>query len=338
MLNNSFYRPLGRTGLKVSPICLGTDNFGNPTSVEESTEIINYAIESGINLIDTANTYASGESEKIIGNALEHNRLRDDVILATKFYYPTGKRGINDRGVSRKHIIKACEDSLRRLKTDYIDLYQMHRVDMSVPLEETLYALTSLVSQGKIRYFGATTSPSWKIAESKMLSEFKNLSHAISEQLPYNLLDRRVENEILPACQWANLAVFVWSPLAMGMLTGRYSNINPEKYNTPRFNRGGIYAERITQKAVSVADKFVALAKEHQMEPAHLAMIWVKDQPGITAPLAGPRTLAQMKDIIPLMEKELGQELREACDRLVPPGSAVANFLNSAPWMKGELL
>ena len=338
MLNHSYYRPLGRTGLKVSPICLGTDNFGNPTSVEESTNIINYAIECGINFIDTANSYTSGESEKIIGNALEYNGLRDDIILATKFYYPTGKKGINDSGISRKHIIQACEDSLKRLKTDYIDLYQMHRIDMSVPLEETLYALTNLVNQGKIRYFGATTSPSWKITESKMLSEFKNLSHAISEQLPYNLLDRRVENEILPACQWANLAVFAWSPLAMGMLTGRYSNISPEKYNTPRFNRGGIYADRITQKAVSVSDKFVALAKEYQIEPAHLAMIWVKDQPGITAPLAGPRTLDQMKDIIPLMEKEISEELKEACDKLVPPGSAVANFLNSAPWMKGKLL
>jgi len=337
MLKHALYRPLGRTGLKVSPICLGTDNFGNPTSAEESTESINYSIERCINCIDTANGYASGESEKIIGSALENNGLRDDIILATKFYYPTGKKGINDKGVSRKHIIKACEDSLRRLKTDYIDLYQMHRTDMNVPLEETLYALTHLVSQGKIRYFGATTSPSWKIAESKLLSEFKNLSHAISEQLPYNLLDRRVENEILPACEWANLAVFAWSPLAMGMLTGRYSNSNHDAYDTPRFNRGGIYAERITKKAVSVADKFVTLAKEHQIEPAHLAMIWVKDQPGITAPLAGPRTLAQLKDIIPLMEKNLSQELKEECDKLVPPGCAVADFLNSAPWMKGKL-
>lgn len=338
MLDHSMYRPFGRTGLKVSPICLGTDNFTNPTSVEESTQIINYAIESGINLIDTANSYASGESEKIIGNALENNGLRDDVILATKFYYPTGKHGVNDSGVSRKHIIKACEDSLKRLKTDYIDLYQMHRVDMNVPLEETLYALSHLVSQGKIRYFGATTSPSWKIAESKMLSEFKNLSHSISEQLPYNLLDRRVENEILPACEWANLAVLAWSPLAMGMLTGRYSNSEDGTYDTPRFNRGGIYAERISKKAVSVASQFAALANAHGVKPAHLAMIWVKDQKGITAPLAGPRTLEQIKDIVPLMEKELSQELKEACDKLVPPGCAVADFLNSAPWMKGNLL
>lgn len=338
MLNEKYYRPFGRTGLKVAPICLGTDNFANPTPESESIEILNHAIEQGINLIDTSNTYAQGASEKIIGKAFQNNGLREDVLIATKFYYPTGKKGINDRGVSRKHIIKACEDSLKRLQTDYIDLYQMHRVDMDVPLEETLSALTDLVRQGKIRYFGATTSPAWKIAESKMLSEFRQHAHAVSEQLPYNLLDRRVENEIIPACQWANLAVFAWSPLAMGMLAGRYDNADPNSFKTPRYKRGGIYAERISEKAVNFAQKFVQLAKQTSFTPAHLALLWVKDQPGITAPLAGPRTLAQLKDIIPLMSKQFPDELKTACDEIVPPGSAAANFLNSAPWMKGKLL
>ena len=338
MLNEKYYRPLGRTGLKVAPICLGTDNFANPTPESESIEILNHAIEQGINLIDTSNSYAQGASERIIGKTFQENGLREGVLIATKFYYPTGKKGINDRGVSRKHIIKACEDSLKRLQTDYIDLYQMHRVDMDVPLEETLSALTDLVRQGKIRYFGATTSPAWKITESKMLSEFKHHAHAISEQLPYNLLDRRVENEIIPACQWANLAVFAWSPLAMGMLAGRYNNAQPNSFKTPRYNRGGIYAERISQKAVNFAQKFVQLAKQTSFTPAHLALLWVKDQQGITAPLAGPRTLAQLKDIIPLMSKQFPKKLKQACDEIVPPGSAVANFLNSAPWMKGKLL
>lgn len=338
MLEEKYYRPMGNTGLKVSPICLGTDNFFNPTPEKESIQIINYAIEQGINLIDTANSYANGETEKIIGKTLKENGFRDDIILATKVYYPTGKKGINDEGLSRKHIIKACEDSLRRLQTDYIDLYQMHRIDMNIPLEETLSAMTQLVQQGKIRYFGATTSPSWKIAESKLVSEFKNLSHAVSEQLPYNLLDRRIENEILPACKWANLAVFTWSPLAMGLLTGRYNNNNPESLNSPRFNRGGIYADRITEKAVDMGQKFVELANKFGMKPAHLAMIWVKDQPGITAPLCGPRTIDQLKDIIPLMKLGLSNEITKACDSIMPQGSAIANFLNSAPWMKGKLL
>ncbi|NNE29451.1 MAG: aldo/keto reductase [Saprospiraceae bacterium] len=338
MLSEKFYRPFGRTGLKVSPICLGTDNFANPTPKTESIEIINYAIESGINLIDTSNSYAQGESEKIIGEALKNNGYREDVLIASKFYFPTGKKGINDRGVSRKHIFQACEASLKRLGTDYIDLYQMHRVDMDTPLEETLSALTDLVRQGKIRYFGSTTSPAWKISESKMLSEFKNLAHAVSEQLPYNLLDRRVENEILPASQWANLAVLAWSPLAMGMLAGRYDNTNPDSFNTARFNRGGIYAERISKKAVDTAQKFVNLARKWSYEPAHLALLWVKDQEGITAPLHGPRTLEQLKDIIPLMAKSFPEELRDPCNEIVPPGSAAANFLNSAPWMKGKLI
>ncbi len=338
MLNESFYRPLGRTGLKVSPLCLGTDNFANPTPEDESVDMINCAIDNGINLIDTANSYAAGEGEKIIGRALKANRRRDDVILITKVHYPVGNKGINDRGNSRKHIIKACEDSLRRLQTDYIDIYQTHRVCMETELEETLGALTDLQRQGKIRYCGSTTSPSWKIAQSALLAEFKNLTRMVSEQLPYNLLDRRVENEIIPACAWAGLAVFVWSPLAMGMLAGRYNNDDPESFNTARFQRGGIYAERITPKAVDAGKRFVQLAKRFDIPAAHLAVLWVKDQPHVTSPLVGPRTLDQLKDLLPIMEMSLSDEMRMACDELVPPGSAVANFLNSAPWSKQKLI
>jgi len=338
MSNGSFYRTLGRTGLKVSPICLGTDNFANPTPEDESVNIINCAIDNGINLIDTANSYAGGESEKIIGRALKANGRRDDIILATKVYYPVGNKGLNDRGNSRKHIIKACEDSLRRLQTDYIDIYQTHRVCMETELEETLGALTDLQRQGKIRYCGSTTSPSWKIAESALLSEFKNFIRMVSEQLPYNLLDRRVENEILPACDWAGLAVLSWSPLAMGILTGRYDNDDPESFKTPRFQRGGIYADRITAKAVDVGKQFVQLSKQFNIPAAHLAVLWAKDQTHITAPLVGPRTLGQLKDILPVMEMSLSDEIRQACDELVPPGSAVADFLNSTQWSKQKLI
>lgn len=338
MLDHSFYRPLGRTGLYVSPICLGCDNFANPTSAEESSSIINCAIENGINLIDTANGYANGESEEIVGRCLKENGRRDDVILATKAYYPVGNKGINDRGNSRKHLIKACEDSLRRLQTDYIDLYQTHRVCMQTPLEETLGALTDLQRQGKIRYAGSTTSPSWKITESSMLADYRGLIRMVSEQLPYNLLDRRVENEILPAAQAAGLAVFVWSPLAMGLLTGRYDSSKPESFDTPRFGRGGIYAERITHRAADAGQQFVRVARDFDISPAHMALLWAKDQPGVTAPLCGPRTLAQLEDVLPVMKMSLTDAMRCECDKVVPPGSAIANFLNSAPWMKGRLL
>jgi len=338
MLEENFYRRFGRTGLLVSPIGLGTDNFDNPTPEDESIEILNCAVDNGINLIDTSNSYANGRSEEIIGRFFQESGRRDDVILATKVHYPVGKKGINDRGNSRKHIFAACEDSLRRLKTDYIDLYQTHRVCMDTSLEETLGALTDLQRQGKIRYAGSTTSPAWKITEASLLAEFKGLIRMVSEQLPYNLLDRRVENEILPAAKAAGLAVFAWSPLAMGLLTGRYNSSRPETFDTPRYNRGGIYADRITPKAADAGQAFVRIARKFQMKPAHLALLWVKDQPEITAPLSGPRTLGQVQEVLPVMTMTLTDDMRQACDELIPPGSAVANFLNSAPWMKGKLL
>jgi len=319
-------------------MCLGTDNFANPSPERECADIIDYAIDQGINLIDTSNSYAGGDSESIIGRALRANGRREDVILATKAYYPTGDKGINDQRNSRKHLIRACEDSLRRLQTDYIDLYQTHRVCAVTSLEETLGALTDLQRQGKIRYAGSTTSPAWKIAESSLLAELRGVIRMVSEQLPYNLLDRRAENEALPACAWANLAVLVWSPLAMGMLAGRYKNDQPESFDSARYRRGGIYAERITSKAVDAAQRFVDLAKEFDLSPARMALLWVKDQPQVTAALVGPRTLAHLQDLVPVMTMDLSDEMRAACDEIVAPGSAVADFLNSTPWSKQKLI
>jgi len=183
------YRILGRSGVKVSSLGLGADNFANPTSPKESIEIIDRAIDAGINFIDTANTYADGESERIIGKAFKENGNRDKVLIATKFHYRVGE-GPNDEGNSRLHIIKACEDSLKRLKTDYIDLYQLHRPSFDIPLDETLGALSDLVTQGKVRYIGSSTSPAWKVMESLHISELRKYPYFISEQSPYNLLDR----------------------------------------------------------------------------------------------------------------------------------------------------
>ncbi len=337
MLSESFYRPFGGTGLRISPLALGTDNFCNPTPEEESIAIVEAALGHGINLIDTSNSYAAGGSERCIGKALKANGRRDEVILCTKAYYPTRKRAINDRGGSRRHLIQACEDSLERLQTDYIDVYQTHRVDMDTPLEETLEGLTQLRRQGKILYAGSTTAPAWKITESSLLADFKGLIRMVSEQVPYNLLDRRVENEILPAARAAGRAVLAWSPLAMGILAGRYDNSDPKSFETPRFQRGGIYEERISREAVDAGQRFVRVAESFDLRPAHLALLWVKDQLGVTAPLCGPRTLAQLQDLVPLMPKSLSSEMRVACDEIVPPGSATANFFNSAPWMKQRL-
>lgn len=330
------YRRLGRSGVKIAPLALGTDNFVNPTPEDEAKEIINRALDAGINLIDTSNSYAQGESERIIGRALQENGRRHQTLIATKVHYPTGS-GPNDRGNGRLHLIQACEDSLRRLQTDYIDLYQLHRPDFDVPIEETLSALTDLVRQGKVRYIGSSTAPAWKVMEAIMVSELKGYVRFVSEQPPYNLLDRRIENELIPLCQAYGVGILPWSPLAMGILAGRYTNTTayPEKSRAQL--RGGIYAERISARGVEVGNQFVKLAADEGISAAQLAVLWVKDQPGVTAPLIGPRTLEQLEHFLPVLQMRLEDSIREACDALVPPGSAVANFHNSAPWMKMRL-
>jgi aryl-alcohol dehydrogenase-like predicted oxidoreductase len=330
------YRLLGRTGVKVAPLCLGTDNFANPTPEAEAIKMLHRALDAGINLIDTSNSYSNGESERIIGRALAADGRRQQAIVATKFHYPTGP-GPNDQGNSRLHLLKACEDSLRRLQTDYIDLYQLHRPSFDIPVDETLGALTDLVRQGKVRYIGSSTAPAWKVMEALMVSELRGYVRFVSEQPPYNLLDRRIENELIPLCQAHGLAVLPWSPLAHGMLAGRYDDAATYPADSRAKLRGGIYAERINARGVEAGKAFVKLAQASNLSAAQLAVLWVKDQPGITAPLIGARTLEQLEHFLPVLEMRLTETQRKACDELVAPGSAVANFHNSAAWMKMRL-
>ena len=331
------YRLLGRTVVKIAPLCLGSDNFANPTPEAESIAMIERAMDAGINLIDTSNSYAKGESERIIGRALAASGRRDQVLVATKAHYPTG-HGPNDCGNSRLHLMKACEDSLKRLQVDCIDLFQLHRPSFELPIEETMCALNDLVRQGKVRYVGCSTTPAWKAMESIMVSELKGYVRFVSEQPPYNLLDRRIENEMVPFCQEYQLGIFPWSPLAMGILAGRYADADKTPEASRAALRGGIYAERVTARGIEVGSRFVQLAKDRGISPAQMAVLWVKDQPGITAPLIGPRTLEQLEHFLPIMEMQLDDQTRAACDALVPPGSAVADFHNSAPWMKMQVL
>ena len=331
------YRLLGRTGVRVSPLVLGTDNFDNPTPEAEAARIIDTALDAGINLIDTANSYRAGISEAMIGRALAANGRRDEVLIATKVHYPTGP-GPNQQGNSRLHIIKACEDSLRRLQTDYIDLYQLHRPVMGLPQDETLGALTDLVRQGKIRYIGSSTAPAWKVMEAIMVSELKQLARFVCEQPPYNLLDRRIENELVPMCQAHGLGIITWSPMAMGILAGRYADAAAYPADSRAQLRGGIYAERITRRGIEVGNAFVQLAADTGMTPAQLAVLWVKDQPGITAPIIGPKTVAQLAQLLPVLEMTLPDAVRRACDALVPPGHVAASFHNTAPWMKAKFV
>lgn len=323
-------RALGSSGLRVSVLVLGSDNFSNPTSAAESEHIIGTALDAGVNLIDTANSYAAGAAEEIVG-ATMRKLGRDDVLIATKFHYPFGP-GVHDRGNSRQAIIRACEGSLRRLGRDHIDLYQSHRPAMDVPLEETLRALDDLVRSGKVRYIGSSTAPGWHVATSVMTSERLGIARIVSEQSPYNLLDRRIENELVPACQAHGVGVICWSPLAMGMLAGRYAQ--GRTGDTRAAVRGGIYAERVTDAGIAAGNAFAALARQHGLEPAQAAYAWVIAQPGITSAIMGPKTVAQVEAGLPAAQLALPAALIEAADQLVTPGSVVASFFNSAPWMR----
>jgi len=330
------YRSLGRSGVMVSPLCLGAMNFGGPTNKEDTIAIINRALEAGINFIDTANVYNAGESERVVGAALQANGRRDEVVLATKVYGQVGQ-GPNEQGVSRYHLIKACEDSLRRLQTDRIDLYQLHRPSLTVPQDETLRAFDDLMRAGKVRYIGASTHPAWMVMEALAVSEKYNLARYISEQPPYNLLDRRIENELAPLCQKYGLAILPWSPLAGGILAGRY----PLDGQIPEGSRGArsgqMFQERITYKGREVAAKVAEMARERKLTATQLALLWVKDQPGVTAPIIGPRTMAHLEDALPALEMTLAEADRPLFDALVHPGNAVADFHNSNPWMKARI-
>lgn len=329
------YRLLGRTGVLISTLAIGGDNILNPTPEAESIRVIEAALDNGINLIDTSNSYMNGESERIIGKALRQSGRRHQALVATKVHYPTGN-GPNDKGNSRLHIMRACEESLTRLGVEAIDLYQTHRPALDIPLDETLGALTDLVRQGKVRYIGSSTAPAWHLVESVMVSELRGLARYVCEQSPYNLLDRRIENELIPVCERYDFGLLCWSPMAMGLLAGRYSGReHPDsEVETRASRRGGIYAERITARGIEMGRRFVELARDFQLDPAQLAILWVKEQGGVTAPIIGPRTVEQLRHLLPVAEMKISEELRNRCDELVPPGSAVANFFNSAPWMK----
>ncbi len=325
------YRVLGRTGVRVSAIALGTANFADPTPEDEAAQILHRAVDAGVNLIDTGNSYAKGEAERIIGRALKDSGLRQRVLLTTKVFPPTGP-GPNDRGSSRLHIMQACEDSLNRLQTDYIDLYFIHRFDPDTPQEETLAALDDLVRSGKVRYVACSTHPAWRVMEALAISERKGYARYCCEQPPYNLLDRRIENELIPLCLEHGLGLMAWSPIAQGVLTGRYADASAFPEGSRAAYRGGIYAERINQPGIDVGNHFVTLARETGIPPIQLAVLWVKDQPGITTAIIGPRTLGHLDDLLPVGDMRLSDDARRACDELVPPGGMVANFHNSAGW------
>jgi aryl-alcohol dehydrogenase-like predicted oxidoreductase len=330
------YRSLGRSGVLVSPLCLGTMNFGQPTPEAESIQILDRALTAGINFIDTANVYNAGESERIVGQALKANGKRDQIVLATKVHGRMGD-GPNNQGTSRYHILKACEDSLRRLHTDRIDLYQLHRPSMTVPAEETLRAFDDLIRQGKVLYVGCSTHPAWMVMEALAVSERLGLARYVSEQPPYNLLDRRIENELIPLAQRYGLAILPWSPLAGGILAGRYPVGQAQEAGSRLARVGGFFEERVSVAGRKVAEQLAERSRERGLTVSQLALLWCKDQPGVTAPIIGPRTVAHLDDQLAVLTLRLTEEDRAFCDTLVHPGTAVADFHNTTPWMKAQI-
>ncbi len=332
------YRSLGRTGVMVSPLCLGAMNFPSPSGEEDSLRIIQRALEAGLNFIDTANVYNRGESERIVGRALKESGRRNEVVLATKVHGRMGDLP-NDGGNSRYHLIQSCEDSLRRLQTDHIDLYQLHRPSLTVPQDETLRALDDLIHSGKVRYIGCSTHPAWMVMEALAISERMGLARYISEQPPYNLLDRRIENELVPLAQRYGLALLPWSPLAGGILAGRYLQGAAGYPQDSRAARAGqMFTDRITAAGNQVAARLVEMARERDMTLSQLALLWVKDQPAVTAPIIGPRTVAQLEDALGILDKQLTDADHLLFDELVHPGNVVADFHNSSDWMKARII
>jgi aryl-alcohol dehydrogenase-like predicted oxidoreductase len=326
------YRMLGRTGVRVSPLCLGTMNFGGPTPEPESIRIIHKALDGGINFVDTANVYVQGESERVLGKALTDGR-REKVILATKVHFPQSDDP-NDLGNSRRHILQAVEDSLRRLQTEWIDLYQIHRPVFNVPQDETLRTLDDLVRGGKVRYIGCSTFPAWMVMEALSLSERYGLARYVTEQPPYNLLDRRIENELVPLALRYDLGLLPWSPLAMGILAGRYQQADEAPDGSRVARIGAWAADRVTQQGIEAARRVSMVAHEKGLTSSQLALLWVKDQPAVTAPIIGPRTEDHLDDALAVLEMSLDDETAATLDEIVPPGTAIADFHNTSGWMK----
>ncbi|MCW2614465.1 MAG: putative oxidoreductase [Frankiales bacterium] len=327
-------RRLGRTGLQVSAISLGAMNVGAGADEATSEQMLLTALDAGINLVDTADLYHHGESERILGEVLARNGRRDEVLIATKCGMPVGP-GPNDRGASRRHVIASCEASLRRLGTDHIDLYQLHRPFFDVAPEETLSAFDQLVRDGKVRDIGSSTHPAWFLMECLAVSDRHGWPRYVTEQSPYNVLDRRAENELVPLCQRYGVAVMPWSPVAGGILAGRYTSVQDVPAGS-RAARLPALRERLTGPSLAAATRLAELADQAGMHALELALVWLRDQPGVTSPVIGPRTPEQLALYLAAVERPpLEQALLDAIDEVVPPGGHVSDFYNSSRWMGG---
>jgi aryl-alcohol dehydrogenase-like predicted oxidoreductase len=342
------YRLLGSTGIKVSVHCLGAMMFGawgNPDH-DEGVRTIHAAIDGGINFIDTADVYSQGESEEIVAKALKGKR--DEVVLATKVHGRMGKP-INDQGNSRFWIMREVENSLRRLQTDHIDLYQIHRPDPDIPHEETLGALSDLVHQGKVRYIGSSTYPAHMVVEAQWAAEGSNLERFVCEQPPYSIFARAIEMDVLPVCRDYGMGVIVWSPLAGGWLTGKYRKDQdvPEDSRAARAKKqwgDSPIARRFdmtresNQRKLEAVEELSLIADKAGISMSHLAHAFVLAHPGVTSAIIGPRTMEQLTDTLAGADVRLTDEILDAIDEVVPPGFVFENADRGwePPWMEPE--
>ncbi len=320
------YRPLGRTGIKVSSYCLGAMMFGKMANADhdDCTRIIHKALDFGINFIDTADRYSDGESEEIVGKALKGRR--DRVVLATKF---TGSMGQdpNQQGGSRRWIVQAVEGSLRRLGTDHIDLYQVHRMPADTDVEEILSTLTDLMRAGKIRAFGASTVPASDIVEAQHIAERRGLARFRTEQPPYSILNRAIEREVLPTCQRYAMGVMAWSPLAKGMLTGKYR----KGERTPDSLRAKFFPKAMSDEgSLDAVEQLIPLAESAGISLMHMALAFVISHPALTAAIIGPRTEDQLDGLLSGAIVQLSDEVLDRIDEIVPPGADVAPLEGAA--------
>jgi aryl-alcohol dehydrogenase-like predicted oxidoreductase len=313
------YRDLGRTGIKVSPYALGTLMFATSISNQDhdaSIRVIHKALDAGINLVDTADGY--GDSEEIVGKALEGRR--DSVVLATKFSRPMGDDP-NHQGASRRWITTAVEGSLRRLQTDHIDIYQIHRLDPSTDIEETLSALTDLIRSGKVRAIGSSTTPASDIIDAQWVAERRGLQRFRTEQPPYSILNRGIEREILPLAQRFGMGTLVWGPLGQGMLTGRV-----RKGQATDVRRSAFLQAMSDERRLDAVEQLIGLAQEAGLPMTHLAMAFAIAHPGVSSALLGPRTMEQLDDLLAGLDVTLSDEILDRIDEIVAPGTDVGTL------------
>ncbi len=333
------YRTLGRSGLRVSPLCLGAMTFGEDwgwgAGVDESTNMINSYVEQGGNFIDTANIYTNNHSEKIIGDVMADNSsLRTQLVLATKFANNVFPGNPNTGGTGTKSLITNLEHSLRRLQTDYIDLYWIHSWDFLTPVEETMRALDNAVKSGKVRYIGISDAPAWKVAQANTMAWFKDWTPFIGLQIEYSLLQRTVEDELVPMALELGLGVTPWSPLKGGLLSGKYNRSNNGKVNGSRMEaRGGNVS--LSEKQLAIIDGLERIAQTHNTTPAAIALAWVMGKPGVTSTIIGVRNVKQLQDNIAATDAHLSADETASLDKLsTPPLTFLAEYKDLIPMIQ----